>query len=66
MLPEYSNVYAPLLLSPTAPFPFLREEEIQTTTAVQTQYGISNYLRHDVQNIHDIQAAAESVLPTVF
>lgn len=30
------------------------------------QFGISNFLPHDVQTIYDIQAGAKSVLPTVF
>ncbi|KAL8733541.1 MAG: hypothetical protein Q9181_003540 [Wetmoreana brouardii] len=29
-------------------------------------FGISNYLPHDVQQIYDIQSAANSVLPTVY
>ena len=40
MLPEYSNVYAPLLLSPTAPFPlgkkFRLKPQSKPSTASQT------------------------------
>ena len=38
--------------------------DANSTTDIQ--FGVSNYLPQDVQKIYDIQAAAGSVLPTVF
>ena len=32
----------------------------------QPQFGLSNFLPHDVEKIYNIQAAAHSVLPTAF